>query len=63
MLIRAKFVVISPPGLMTVNSGRLRPPDSGKTHCYWVSPHLQLYFQVMAGERPVLSSAPDGASK
>ena len=38
------YTVIDCPGQNTRNSGRQRLPDSGKTHCNWVSPRLQLYF-------------------
>ena len=31
-------------GLSTGNFGRQRLPDSGKTHCNWVSLRLQLYL-------------------
>ena len=48
------------------NPGHQRLPDSGKTHCNWVSPRLQLYFQVLAGKQgkgAMLSPAPDSATK
>ena len=38
-------------GLIMGNYGCLRPPDSGKTRCNWVSPRLHLYFQAVAGKR------------
>ena len=31
-------------GMSTGNFGHQRLPDSGKTHCYWVSLRLQLYL-------------------
>ena len=57
------YTVIGYLGQNARNSGRRRLPDSGKTHCNWVSPRLQLYFQDLAGAGLMLSPAPDGASK
>ena len=57
------YAVISYLGQSTRNSGRQRLPDSGKTHCNWVSPCLQLYFQDLEGAGLMLSPAPNGASK
>ena len=43
--------------------GRQRRPDSGKTHCNWVSPRLQLYLLELAGAGLEISPAPDSAGK
>ena len=54
------------PGQNTRNFGHQKFSDSGKTHCNWVSPHLQLYFQGLAGKQgkgAVLSPAPDSATE
>ena len=43
-LFKTAYTVIDCPGRKTRNSGRQRLPDSGKTHCNWVSARLQLYL-------------------
>ena len=40
-----------------------RLPDSGKTHCNWVSLRLQLYLPGLAGTGVKISPAPGSAGK